>query len=107
MTRLLGHADHHGAAARQFLLGDFGHELQIDPQALAFLPGRVVKEINHVFDPSAGFQVERIAAGLLWRISGRTPASITQFDERRLGAEKGVGRAGAASLRRINIPDKE
>src|ERR1700690_1550077 len=63
-TRLLGHADDHSTAARQFLLGNFGHELQIDSQAQAFLPGRIVEKVNHisskaVLDPAAGAEVER------------------------------------------------
>jgi hypothetical protein len=61
---LLGHADYDSAPARQFVLGDLSHELQIETQALAFLPSRIVKKVNDitteaVFDSAARFQVER------------------------------------------------
>ena len=42
------HADNYGASVREFFVGDFGDELQVQAETPAFLICRVVKEINDV-----------------------------------------------------------
>jgi hypothetical protein len=58
-----GHADNHGASAREFFFGDFGEELQVQAETPAFLKCYVVEEINYVatkslFGAAAFIEVE-------------------------------------------------
>ena len=58
------HADHHGAAARQFFVGDFRDESQVQPKTRAFLICDVIEEINDVstkaiFDATAFLKIKR------------------------------------------------
>jgi hypothetical protein len=40
----LRHADDHGASAREFFVGDFCYELQVEAETLALFPCHVVEK---------------------------------------------------------------
>ncbi len=57
-------ADNQGSSARQFVIRDFPHKLQVEAQSLAFLTGRVVEKVHDVspkaiLEPAAFVEVER------------------------------------------------
>ena len=59
----LWHADNQGSPARQFVIGDFRQELQVEAHSRAFLTCRVVEKVYDVSPKSilgsAAFKVER------------------------------------------------
>ena len=48
----LRHADDHGASARQFFVRNFGYELQVEAETLAFLTGHIVEKVNYISSES-------------------------------------------------------
>ena len=57
-------ADNQGSSARQFVIGDFRQELQVEAPSPAFLTGRVVEKVHDVssksiFGSAAFIEVER------------------------------------------------
>jgi len=60
----LWHADYQGSPARQFVIGNFRQELQVESNARAFLTGGIVEKVHDVspksiLDPPAFVEVER------------------------------------------------
>ena len=59
----LRQADHDGASARQFFIGNLRNKMQIQAEAAAFPKCHVVEEINYIsaesiFDPTAFVKIK-------------------------------------------------
>jgi len=57
-------ADNQGSSARQFVIGDFRQELQVEAPSSAFLTCRVIEKVHNVsakaiLEPAAFIEVER------------------------------------------------